>query len=115
MESFLDRMARLSRERAESARASVSLDALLGRAAAAPAPLPLERNGFDLIAELLEQLRKCSPQFFEQVVVELLVKMGYGGSRRDAGEAQRPSGNGAGIQLDDEQPVGRHPGGGEFS
>ena len=29
----------------------------------------------------------CSPNFFERLVVELLVKMGYGGSRKDAGEA----------------------------
>jgi restriction system protein len=46
-----------------------------------------QRIQSDLIGELLEQIRNCTPQFFEKVVVELLVKMGYGGSRRDAGEA----------------------------
>ncbi len=40
-----------------------------------------------LARELLERARKCSPQFFEQLVVELLVAMGYGGSRQDAGQA----------------------------
>jgi restriction system protein len=30
---------------------------------------------------------RSSPQFFERLVVDLLVRMGYGGSRRDAGEA----------------------------
>ena len=29
----------------------------------------------------------CSPSFFESLVVDVLVKMGYGGSRKDAGQA----------------------------
>lgn len=41
----------------------------------------------ELAAELLRHVKKCSPQFFEQLVVELLLKMGYGGSRKEAGEA----------------------------
>jgi restriction system protein len=41
----------------------------------------------DLASELLNRVRKCSPQFFERLVVELLLKMGYGGSREQAGEA----------------------------
>jgi restriction system protein len=32
-------------------------------------------------------VKTCSPQFFERLVVELLLKMGYGGSRKEAGEA----------------------------
>jgi restriction system protein len=40
-----------------------------------------------LAGELLEQIMRSSPQFFERLVVDLLVRMGYGGSRRDAGEA----------------------------
>lgn len=40
-----------------------------------------------LAAELLESIRSSSPAFFEQLVVDLLVKMGYGGSREDAGRA----------------------------
>ena len=40
-----------------------------------------------LAAELLSRVKAASPQFFETLVVELLVKMGYGGSRRDAGQA----------------------------
>lgn len=40
-----------------------------------------------LSAELLENAKGCSPAFFERMVVELLVAMGYGGSRKDAGEA----------------------------
>ena len=41
----------------------------------------------ELANDLLEKLRKASPSFFERIVVELLVKMGYGGSRADAGKA----------------------------
>lgn len=40
-----------------------------------------------LAAELLEKVLEISPKRFERLVVELIVKMGYGGSVRDAGEA----------------------------
>jgi len=46
-----------------------------------------------LAAELLAEVKAASPQFFERLVVELLVKMGYGGSRKDAGEAIGKSGD----------------------
>lgn len=39
-----------------------------------------------LAADLLEKLKAASPSFLEKVVVELLVAMGYGGSRQDAGQ-----------------------------
>lgn len=48
----------------------------------------------ELAEELLGKLKKTSPSFFERVVVELLVKMGYGGSRADAGKAIGKSGDG---------------------
>ena len=41
----------------------------------------------ELTKELLENIKSCSPDFFEKLVVELLVKMGYGGSLKDAGQA----------------------------
>jgi restriction system protein len=40
-----------------------------------------------LANDVLEAVRKTSPSFFEKLVVELLVKMGYGGSVADAGKA----------------------------
>jgi restriction system protein len=40
----------------------------------------------NLASELLVYLKDVSPNFFERLVVELLVKMGYGGSRKEAGE-----------------------------
>jgi restriction system protein len=48
----------------------------------------------DLAAELLQTIKDHSPAFFERVVIDLLVKMGYGGTRRDAGEAIGRSGDG---------------------
>jgi restriction system protein len=44
--------------------------------------------------DLLDQIKKCSPGFFERLVVDLLVKIGYGGSIQDAGEAIGKSGDG---------------------
>ena len=40
-----------------------------------------------LAQALITQVMQCSPSFFEQLVVDLLLAMGYGGSRRDAGAA----------------------------
>ena len=37
--------------------------------------------------ELIEQVKAASPAFFERLVIDLLVAMGYGGSRQDAGRA----------------------------
>lgn len=48
----------------------------------------------ELASQVLERLLQVSPEFFEQIVVELLVAMGYGGSRRDAGERIGRSGDG---------------------
>jgi restriction system protein len=48
----------------------------------------------DLESELLDQVKGSSPAFFERLVVDLLVAMGYGGSRRDAGRALGKSGDG---------------------
>ena len=43
--------------------------------------------------EILGKLRTASPSFFERLVVELLVRMGYGGTRKDAGQAIGKSGD----------------------
>jgi restriction system protein len=47
-----------------------------------------------LATELLSTVRACTPERFERLVVDLLVRMGYGGTRRDAGEAIGRSGDG---------------------
>lgn len=48
----------------------------------------------NIAQELLSSVKFCSPEFFEKLVVDLLLNMGYGGSRRDAGEAIGRSGDG---------------------
>jgi len=47
-----------------------------------------------LSASILEQVSQMSPAFFERLVVDLLLKMGYGGTLRDAGKAIGKSGDG---------------------
>ena len=47
-----------------------------------------------LILEIIEQVKRCSPQFFERLVVKLLVAMGYGGSLEDAAQVLGRSGDG---------------------
>jgi restriction system protein len=47
-----------------------------------------------LVRDLLAAVKGCSPAFFERLVIDLLVKMGYGGTRRDAGQAIGRSGDG---------------------
>lgn len=47
-----------------------------------------------LAMELLAKVKSCPPSFFEELVIDLLLKMGYGGSRKDAGQAIGKSGDG---------------------
>lgn len=44
--------------------------------------------------EILQTVKNCSPVFFETLVIDVLVKMGYGGTRKDAGKAIGKSGDG---------------------
>lgn len=46
-----------------------------------------------LIEDILLKIKEMSPKFFENLVVELLVKMGYGGSIKDAGQAVGKAGD----------------------
>jgi len=46
-----------------------------------------------LKADLLEQVRSMDPFVFEQVVLDVLVKMGYGGSREEAARVTQKSGD----------------------
>lgn len=48
----------------------------------------------ELAQDILQRLKTCSPQFFERVVLDLLVAIGYGGSRKDAAQAVGQSGDG---------------------
>ena len=48
----------------------------------------------ELASELIDKIKSCSPRFFERLVIDLLIKMGYGGSRKEAGEIVGKSGDG---------------------
>ncbi|GCE03962.1 restriction endonuclease [Dictyobacter aurantiacus] len=48
----------------------------------------------NLAMELLERVKNSPPKFFENLVVDLLIAMGYGGSRKDAGQAIGQVGDG---------------------
>lgn len=48
----------------------------------------------NLALELLSKVKVCTPAFFENLVVELLVKMGYGGTIKEAGKATRLTSDG---------------------
>lgn len=53
--------------------------------------LNLER---ELAEKLKEKIKGCSPKFFERLVVDLLIAMGYGGPMNDAGQVVGQSGDG---------------------
>lgn len=47
-----------------------------------------------LLSDLLEKIKTSSAQFFEKLVVDLMIAMGYGGSREDAGQATQYTNDG---------------------
>jgi len=47
----------------------------------------------ELAGELLEQIKSSSPGFFETLVIDLLVRMGYGGTMQDAGQSMGRAGD----------------------
>ena len=78
----------------DSASPEEALDAAYGRL----------RTGLE--EELLEAAKTGSPVFFEQLVIDLLVKMGYGGSRTDAARAVGRAGDGGIDGVIDEDRLG---------
>jgi restriction system protein len=60
----------------------------------------------EIESDLLNRSKAGSPSFFEQLVVDLLLKMGYGGSRREAGRAIGKSGDEGIDGVIDEDALG---------
>jgi restriction system protein len=56
--------------------------------------LSFQRLNQSLAEDILEYVKSCSYTFFERLVIDLLLAMGYGGNRRDAGQAIGQSGDG---------------------
>ncbi len=59
-----------------------------------------------LAADLLGRVREASPQFFEELIVELLLAMGYGGTSEDAARALGQSGDNGVDGVVDQDPLG---------
>ncbi|WP_085276131.1 restriction endonuclease [Pseudogulbenkiania subflava] len=59
-----------------------------------------------LVDELLTTIKQCSPRFFEQLVVDLIIAMGYGGSHQEAGQAIGRSGDGGIDGIINEDKLG---------
>lgn len=60
----------------------------------------------ELSKELLDIVKSCSPEFFERLVIDLLITMGYGGSRKEAGQAMGKSGDGGIDGIINEDKLG---------
>ena len=75
-----------SQQQFESASLELTPDEVIERA--------YTRHWDALADEVIERVKNCSPAYFERLVVQLLIKMGYGGSRQEAGEALGRSGDG---------------------
>lgn len=83
----------------EPSNASPSLHSAKTESLSALSPEEQLESSYQLLRQqvaqaLLGNIRKAPPAFFEQLVVDLLVAMGYGGSRADAGQAIGQSGDG---------------------
>jgi len=59
-----------------------------------------------LSLELIDRIRCSEPAFFEELIVKLLIAMGYGGTSEDAGRALGGSGDGGIDGVIDQDPLG---------
>jgi len=60
----------------------------------------------ELSKELLAIIKSCTAAFFEKLVIDLLITMGYGGSRKEAGQAMGKSGDGGIDGIINEDKLG---------
>ena len=59
-----------------------------------------------LSADLLDRVQKATPTFFERLIVDLLLAMGYGGTSEEAGRALGQSGDDGVDGVIDQDPLG---------
>ncbi len=59
-----------------------------------------------LEAELLDRVREATPDFFEDLIIKLLLSMGYGGASDDAGRALGRTGDNGIDGVIDQDPLG---------
>lgn len=75
-------------------KSKIDVDSVSDRTPEEEIELAYDRVREGLAIELLDAVKSCSSQFFERLVVDLLLKMGYGGIRKDAGQAIGKAGDG---------------------
>ncbi len=83
----------LRRDREESPNANPTPVPDVGKTPHEALEAAYDRLRSELAAEILSTIKGSEPVLFEEIVVDLLVKMGYGGSRKDAGQAIGRSGD----------------------
>jgi restriction system protein len=74
-------------------------------------PLEYIEYGFQQIKDelketILNQVKACSPFYFEKIVIDLLLAMGYGGSRAEAGQVTQKTGDGGIDGIINEDKLG---------
>lgn len=65
-----------------------------------------QRVNAALAADLIDRVREASPYFFENLIIQLLLAMGYGGSSEDAADALGKSGDDGVDGVIDQDPLG---------
>ncbi len=98
-----------SRKGTQSSNSSSEKETILPNEDATPDELLRSSHkaiGDALAADLLGRVRDASPQFFEELIVELLIGMGYGGTSENAGKAIGKSGDDGVDGVIDQDPLG---------
>lgn len=103
-ESFLQFQMRTKENETEDSRASSSLDLV-------STPDEIIRRAHEdineaLTAELIDRVLNSSPSFFETLIVDLFVAMGYGGTSDNPGKALGKSGDDGIDGVIDQDPLG---------
>ena len=65
-----------------------------------------EKINSSFALDLLDRLRNGTPEFFENLIVQLLIAMGYGGTSEEAGRALGQTGDGGVDGVIDQDPLG---------
>lgn len=94
--SYLNKFSNFSRNRNSERDAEVEDNQILEKTPDELIEIGYTRIRSELSSQLLSQIKACSPYFFEKLVLDLLITMGYGGSEMANGEVT-PKGSDEGI------------------
>lgn len=106
LEQFPEYLAFRERARSDKDEESEDDDSVISLTPEESLESAYRRTRQELAGELLDHVRRSSPSFFEQVVVELLSNMGYGGSRAGAARAVGRTGDEGVDGIIDEDRLG---------